>query len=333
MDGRGSLLLVVVFVVSAACGAQGQQVPADAAAHAVRGAPKPWKNVRGVGRVLDLSELPVVIDEPGLYALDRDWTLTGYQLGGELIRIAADDVTLDLRGFQLEIFQIDVLTVLVAVSGNDVAVRSGGLEACCEGASAVQSSGWDTRLELLNVYSHDGMGFRGRNAAIVDSVIYARWGIGVQEHSVVERNEIGCRSGCLVLRGDGNQALDNRFEYSDASAVLDVEGHGNVIAGNTLSAYDSGAEEVVSVSGDRNVLRDNTAVVTEFPGSLMFVISGTGNTLDGNVVASGNDYASASVGIRFTADGNFYGDNRMAATVPFDLGGTLQTNWGGNVAY
>src|SRR6187551_279098 len=32
-------------------------------------------------------------------------------------------------------------------------------------------------------------------------------------------------------------------------------------------------------------------------------------------------------------NGNFYGDNRMQTAVPFDLGGTTQTNWGGNVGY
>jgi hypothetical protein len=332
MDGRRSFLLTTAFVVLATFGAHGQESAADSQAFAPRGVPKPWKSLRGVGRVLDLTKLPVVIDEPGLYALDRNWNLTGYQLGGELIRITADDVTLDLHGYKIELFLNDVSSALITVSGNAVSVRNGGLEACCEGAVAVSSTGSDTRLERLDVYSHDSMRFAGPRAAIVDSDIYSRWGIAV-ENSVVERNKIGCRSGCLVLRGDGNQVLDNRFEYSDASAVLDVQSNGNLIARNGFHAYDGGAEEVVSVSGDRNVVRDNTAVITETPGSPMFVISGTGNTLDGNIVASGNDYARASVGIAFTADGNFYGDNRMAATVPFALGGTVQTDWGGNVGY
>ena len=37
--------------------------------------------------------------------------------------------------------------------------------------------------------------------------------------------------------------------------------------------------------------------------------------------------------MEFTANGNYYGNNRMAAQVPFALGGTVQTDWGGNVGY
>jgi hypothetical protein len=33
-------------------------------------------------------------------------------------------------------------------------------------------------------------------------------------------------------------------------------------------------------------------------------------------------------------DGNFYGNNRMRnGAMPYDLGGTVQVDWGGNVAY
>lgn len=38
-------------------------------------------------------------------------------------------------------------------------------------------------------------------------------------------------------------------------------------------------------------------------------------------------------GIRFTVSGNFYGNNRVAATVPFNLGTATQTDWGGNVGF
>lgn len=38
-------------------------------------------------------------------------------------------------------------------------------------------------------------------------------------------------------------------------------------------------------------------------------------------------------GIRFTMNGNFYGNNRVAASVPFNVGATVQTDWGGNVGF
>ncbi len=33
------------------------------------------------------------------------------------------------------------------------------------------------------------------------------------------------------------------------------------------------------------------------------------------------------------SNGNYYGNNRMAAQVPFALGGAMQADWGGNVGY
>ena len=67
------------------------------------GPPKPWREVRGFGRVLDLSKPPVVIDEPGLYAIQRNWMFPPAvaDVTPELIQITADEVTLDLHGFEI----------------------------------------------------------------------------------------------------------------------------------------------------------------------------------------------------------------------------------------
>ena len=70
----------------------------------------------------------------------------------------------------------------------------------------------------------------------------------------------------------------------------------------------------------------------------MWRIGGTANTLDGNIGAPSESLGlpravRARIGMQFTAEGNYYGDNRMAAEVPFALGGTVQTDWGGNVGY
>lgn len=62
-------------------------------------------------------------------------------------------------------------------------------------------------------------------------------------------------------------------------------------------------------------------------------VSGTGNVLDGNVGAVVDSPGTIGKGVRFEQNGNFYGDNRMQTAVPFDLGGTTQTDWGGNVGY
>jgi hypothetical protein len=292
---------------------------------------KPWKQVTGLGRVLDLSKPPVVIDEPGLYALQRDWDLTGYELGGDIIRITANNVTLDLHGFGIGIRLDNINSTLLAVSGNQVVVRNGQLEACCEGAATFGSTGFGTRLEHLDVNGQDPMRFEGTGATITDSVIHARWGINVNETSVVRGNLLSCRTFCLTLQGAMNQVIDNRFNYADADVVVQVDGDGNVIERNVMDGDVFGPGRAYSVDGDRNVLRDNTITGSGF--GTVFAVSGTGNTLDGNIVASREGGLIASVGIRFTADGNYYGDNRMAAQVPFALGATVQADWGGNVGY
>ena len=44
----------------------------------------PWKLQAGY-RVLDLSRVPIVIDEPGRYAIDRDPFLARYAPGGAML--------------------------------------------------------------------------------------------------------------------------------------------------------------------------------------------------------------------------------------------------------
>ena len=95
------------------------------------------------------------------------------------------------------------------------------------------------------------------------------------------------------------------------------------------------AFEPFEVEGDNNVVRDNTVLLggTIVNASAIYAISGTANTLDGNIAAPSSPFERVRTGMAFTADGNYYGDNRMAATMPFALGGTVQIDWGGNVGY
>ena len=141
MDGRSNVLHCLAVAVLALSAAQGQPIEPDAQEAVARGAAKPWKHIRGVGRVLDLTKLPVVIDEPGLYALQRDWELTGYRLGGDVIHITADNVTLDLHGFRIGIGLDDISSTLLAVSGDWVVVRNGRLEGVLRGRRRVRQHG------------------------------------------------------------------------------------------------------------------------------------------------------------------------------------------------
>jgi len=332
MDRRSTVWSSLVLAALFGSSAQAQPIEPDALEAMTRTAPKPWKYVRGFGRVLDLTKLPVVIDEPGHYALQRDWNLTGYRLGGDVISITADNVEIDLEGFDIQIRLDDVTSTLLAVSGDLVTVRNGTLSACCEGAAAFGSTGNGTRLEHLEVSGQEPMQLEGADAVITGSGIHARWGITINERSVVQRSALSCRTFCLTLQGDGNEVIDNRFGFGDADFVVKVDGDANLIEGNVIDNDFVIPGTAYAVDGNRNVIRDNT--ISGGGANFAFAVRGTGNTLDGNIVAAPGEASLATrVGIDFTADGNYYGDNRMGAVVPFNLNGTVQTDWGGNVGY
>jgi hypothetical protein len=334
MDGT-RLLLVAAGCCALAGPVALAQSDGEIAAQAARpnGAPKPWKNVRGFGRVLDLTKLPLVIDEPGLYAIDRNWELpdsaANLTLDG-LIQITADDVTLDLHGF--EILSDPGQGIVLLITGNRAEVRNGGLAACCsDGANAVHATR-GVRLHHLSVFSYDVMDFEGDGTSFTDSAIVPRVGMTFANFSAVERNTIACNFECVTLHGDDNRVVSNRVNPRQGG-VFQIGGDRNIVADNIVNAVESiDIDDPFEIEGDSNVVRNNTVLMG---GVLQNVISvsGTANTIDGNIGAPPVPGGRAPVGILFTADGNFYGDNRMAAQVPFALGGTVQTDWGGNHGY
>jgi hypothetical protein len=126
-----------------------------------------------------------------------------------------------------------------------------------------------------------------------------------------------------------NRVTDNRIvPYIDD--CVEIRGNGNVFANNLIDTSNAEDISVFDLQGDHNVVRNNTVLVGRAVYTVLR-ISGTANTLDGNIAASAQ--GKARFGLEFTVDGNYYGNNRLAAEVPFALGGTVQTNWGGNVGY
>jgi hypothetical protein len=329
MDVARFVLGAVVFLGFAVPTAFAQTDKEVAMEAAKGGAVKPWKHVRGFGRVLNLTKLPVVIDEPGLYAIDRNWRLE--QPGGvfELIQITADEVTLDLHGF--EILADPGQGTLLVITGGFAEVRNGELSACCtDGGVAVQATR-AARLHHLSIFSYDAMTFEG-GTSLTDSEIVPRVGMSFDSFAVLERNVIRCNFACVTLLGDDNRLLNNTV-IPWQGGVIDVLGDRNIVANTVVDATNSvDIDDPFQIAGDRNVVRDNTVLIG---GDLnhVFTISGTANTLDGNIASPPVPGGRAPVGMQFTASGNYYGDNRMAAVVPFAFDGTVQTNWGGNVGY
>ena len=91
----------------------------------------------------------------------------------------------------------------------------------------------------------------------------------------------------------------------------------------------------IQIEGDRNTIMHNSLNPTSHAGGLDIgiTVQGEMNVLDGNILNTSPEGAGNGTGIEFLSDGNFYGNNRMNALVPFDLGATVQTDWGGNVGF
>jgi hypothetical protein len=336
MDAHRVLLVAVVCLGVAGPVAQAQDPAVTAQAAREKAPAKPWTQVRGFGRVLNLSNPPVVIDEPGLYAIDRDWEIpdTTTTVVPELIQITADDVELDLHGFEITAAPPDFSsTTLFVITGSRTEIRNGGFEAGGDGGTAVRSTG-GVGLHHVSISSGETMTFTG--ATITDSQLGSRLEMRFEASSRLERNTISCGRGlrCVRFLGSDSEFTGNRLSMSQGGGI-EVVGDGNTVANNFVDLSDDvDGETVFDIKGDNNVVRGNTALVGNGSiGDPLWAISGTANTLDGNIAAPGRFGERARTGMAFTADGNFYGNNRMAAQTAFVLGGTVQTDWGGNVGY
>lgn len=154
--------------------------------------------------------------------------------------------------------------------------------------------------------------------------------MGLPPGSTLERNTFRCASpDCGVEIGDDTRVVDNVWRNYEDSEALVVTGNGNLIERNTFGASDRTS---VEVRGRGNLLRANTFNVDGFSGPVIEIANGA-NVLEANVVLPTPDGDRAGVGIRFTADGNAFGNNRLGALVPVDVGATVQTDWGGNVPF
>jgi hypothetical protein len=276
-------------------------------------------------RILDLSKGPVMIDSPGLYLLHRSWSLPEPEPGATLISISADEVVLDLQGFTIDYGSEG--STLISILGDDVTVRNGRLLGSA--GAAIHGRSERTTIERIEAAAHLGI-VLGEHATMRDSSVSAYYGTSVGTGSIIERSRFGGSVYWPLQLHSDSVVSDCLFDVAHYPGIY-VAGEGNRVARNTL-LIDAGVESSMHVAGDRNVIRDNTARIRGSMGTILLV-DGGGNTIDGNIAAAASAGAVARTGIEFAADGNYFGDNRMAAATPFDLGATTQTDWGGNVGY
>lgn len=288
-------------------------------------------------RVVDLKSGSFVIDAPGDWVLNRSWS---FEYRGEIplnvIDVAADNVVLDFRGFRVEVHRTsDIARVtLINVQGRAFTLKN-AVVSIGDGqqSSALRSTGDATTIDGLSGFSLDTIDLQGHSAVIRNSAFHVRNGVNLSSTGTIENTFIGCNSTCMNFAGDQNKLLNSRIRPGQFVG-LRVRGDGNLLAGNVIDFPAMGPELQIGfdVQGDANVLRNNT-LATDGETYVVLKVSGTGNILDGNVGAVVGPQGAIATGIRFEQIGNFYGDNRMDTAIPFDLGGTTQTDWGGNVGY
>lgn len=298
-----------------------------AASMKAAGGPKaPWRVENGY-RILDLSKLPLVIDEPGRYALKRDWNVD-LDAPGTLIEIVADKVSIDFRGFAIAFGNEGTG---VAITGDDVQLRNGSLLGDID-VTGLSSTGARTTLDRMRIGAYLAVDMRGPNVRVVDSSLGGRFGSSIETSGVIERNTFTCGGGsfCLYLASNA-RVLGNTLASSPDGAVS-IEGDGNLLAGNVVSFLGFGAPVVFAVEGNGNVFHNNTVAI-EATASSIFDIDGSGNVVDSTVAVSTTGERSG-YGIRFRKDGNFHGDNRFGGVVEAVApNGTTQVDWGGTVTY
>ena len=286
-------------------------------------------------RVLDLSRVPVVVTEPGLYVLDRSWNVVSPTPDGAIV-VTASNVDLDLRGFELSVYESGV-----NASGQNFAIRNGRVTSHL--GVAVQVSGEGSIIEQVTALVTDygtTVSVSGRGSVLANSVVSLSQGaaaVSAGDGTIVRNNQI-TSVGVGVSIFFRSSVVDN--DVSCGADCVTVEGTDNIVSRNKFSKLFHSHSYGLHIRGNYNNAKDNV-VLTRCIGAnstpsvsvTAIFVDGRGNTLLGNLVPamSCGGISGFGNGIFFAQDGNFYGDNIVFTSSPFHLGATVQTDLGGNV--
>jgi len=288
-------------------------------------------------KVLHLTASHIVIDQPGMYELDRNWVISGpgvfTQDGIRSIEITANDVVLDLRGFSIDMTHEDAGGIYIA--GANVTVRNGRV---------TPGIGTDGASTVIDAIEATGISADGPDAIVRNSS--AKGGSARGERYLIERNRFDCLTTCFSITGSHGVFRDNRLyrggSQFGSGGVLFVGGVANAVENNYIESVELNPAAIF-LRGSQNVIARNTMVMTQgFGGGAAIqvqggtVLGGTANVIDGNIANHSTPNVHWEFGIVFVlgANGNFYGNNRMEADQPFFTGSGLQEiDWGGNVGY
>jgi hypothetical protein len=242
-------------------------------------------------------------------------------------------VVFDLREFEIR-WETAASATAVEIDGDNAVLRNGALLGVGEGALPVAGRGRSTDIqEMQLVGGARAASFDGAGTFVVDSSFIATFATSFNgENARVESSSFagGGRGGAVVL-GRGAQFTDNRVA-GGADVAVRIDGDRVLFRDNYIRHFPD--LDAIVVSSNGNVVLDNILTMSSGGGTTAIRVEGTGNVVRGNLALPGElDGARWGAGINFLVDGNFYGDNQMAALEPFIVGTTTQTDWGDNVGF
>jgi hypothetical protein len=282
------------------------------------------QNPQGHNRLLVPARVPIVIDRPGNYFIDRNWRVRLDEGRRVAIRVRASSVTLDLRGFALYA-EGDGSTI--AVEGSNFTLRNGRVGGT---TNQIVTSGAARTIvrDLTVIGGTGGFDMRGSQALVKNidtenSSVFLRGARGALDSS-----RLRCRFPCVVTSSDGR--ITNSHIRSSQSEGVILNGDRAVLSGNVITHTESTA---LLIRGNDNVVLNNIFLTHEDsgPSPSAIYVGGTRNVLRDNLAPP--ILARWGSGITFAGSGNFYGNNQMAADVPFNLVSGDQTDWGGNFGF
>lgn len=288
------------------------------------------------GRTIDLSRTPLEISLSGSYVFDRNWNATSTGATGAIV-ITADDVTLDLQGFTLTVDGTGIRS-----SGRNVTIRNGTVtvSGAGDGGAPIETSGASTTVESMRASTPrggQGVSVAGVGSIVTRSIISTGIdgaGVAAGNDATVTDNQISS-PGVAIQTMARNTVSGNQLYCGNDCVVLQFGR--NIVSGNRVRGFNPTYAPAVAfqIYSDENQVFDNVLMPTCTAGQSGAAIHVTGqrNLIRGNLVPACNGVAIWAGGVVFRRDGNFYGDNIVWATVPFDVGATVQTDLGGNVGF
>jgi hypothetical protein len=282
-------------------------------------------------QVLDLSRTPVEIVQPGVYVLNRNWDALFNVSPNSAIHITADDVTLDMQGFDLLVIEGGG----IYSTGTNGTIRNGSVRT--RTGIAIQVGGRGTRIENMRVRADSGgaVSLMGVGSVLSDSEVTGNVNAG--SGTLVRDNSIFSQRTALSMWSSRATVVGNDVDGCAIGPCITVEGDHNVVERNRILMVDNDVRKYgLIVVGDHNLALGN--IFGRCSGSTAILVTGLGNIFRDNLAPRSEPQELGGIppkvcgtGIEFQRDGNFYGDNTMWATVPFNVGASVQTDLGGNV--